>query len=33
MHRGAIGRSREERVRQVIAGEESVHEYETYVNA
>ena len=31
MHRGAIGHSREERVRQVHEGEESVREYETYV--
>src|SRR5579864_5247557 len=31
MHRGALGQSREERVRQVIAGEESVRDYEAYV--
>ena len=31
MHRSALGQSREERVRQVIEGEESVRDYETYV--
>ncbi len=31
MHRGAVGHSREERVQQVITGEESVHDYEMYV--
>jgi quercetin dioxygenase-like cupin family protein len=31
MHRGAMGHSREERVRQVRMGEESVREYATYV--
>ena len=31
MHRGAIGHSREERVRQVLVGEEFVRDYEMYV--
>ena len=31
MHRGALGQSREERVRQVLASEKSVREYESYV--
>ena len=31
MHRGAAGHSREERVRQVLDGEASVHDYEAYV--
>lgn len=31
MHRNAMGQSRGERVRQVITGEKSVREYETYV--
>ena len=31
MHRGAVGRPREERVRQVRNGEASVHDFATYV--
>jgi hypothetical protein len=31
MHRNALGRSREERVRQVLEGDESLYDFESYV--
>ena len=31
MHRGGLGKSREERVRQVVRGEASVHDFASYV--